>query len=341
MKAKNYIGYFLGRLLVLLLFVWLLNFLYTKFLWEDDLRTYDAHLLLELMDKQDSSDVIYFGESSNFSIHPDDTQRLSISQLIDLQLPWKVSAINKGAYHAGIYYPLIQRLDQKQLKAIVVTLNLRTLNQATIHAPLETALQKEARMYANRPPLLNRILLTLNNYDNASLEDRDKAMWRAWTYDTLRSDQYSFPAPTIKSWCELPKFVDSSGKEDMEKRTLADHYIKAYAFQIDPESNPRIEQLDQIVELCKEKGLSLVFNLLAENTEYADSLVGENLVWLMRSNRDLLVNRYGADALVVDNLEVVAGKHYTDQHWTTEHYNQIGRQLIADRVAQALASIAE
>jgi hypothetical protein len=61
------------------------------------------------------------------------------------------------------------------------------------------------------------------------------------------------------------------------------------------------------------------------------------LVQLIRYNRDYLVKRYKAKgAIVIDNLEVVKGKDYTDQNWTTEHYNYKGRKAIADNVAQKL-----
>jgi hypothetical protein len=121
---------------------------------------------------------------------------------------------------------------------------------------------------------------------------------------------------------------------------LADHYIKSYAFQIDADKNPRIADFDKIVKVAKKKDLNLVFNLLAENTEYADSLVGKNLLWLMKSNRDLLVERYSKQGvIVVDNLEIVPGWDYTDQHWTTEHYGQYGRQLIAKNVADSLKKL--
>lgn len=339
MNWKEHSIYITTRLLVVLVLALIGNWIYATFLWEADLKKYDAHVLLELLERQDTADVLYFGESSNFSIHPADTQRHSISGLIDLKTEYKVAALNKGAYHAGIYLPLIERVGAQKVHTIIVTLNLRTLNQATIHAPIETSLQKQARLFQLNPPLLNRVLLTLNAYDDKSTAERDKAMWKEWTYDTLASEEVTFAFPTIKSWCAQPKFVDENGVEDMEKRTLADHYIKAYAFQIDTINNPRVKQLDAIVDICETKGIELIFNLLAENTEYADSLVGENLVWLMRSNRDLLVNRYTSKGVkVVDNLEAVGGEHYTDQHWTTEHYDQVGRQVIANRVAAALNS---
>ena len=215
---------------------------------------------------------------------------------------------------------------------------MRTFDQAAIHSELESALQKSKVMYEPRPPLLNRLLMTLNFYDDKSAMERDKEMWYEWTYDTLTSDDegINFEPNTIRRWCEVVKFPDSNGIENMPKRALADHYIKAYAFEI-TENNPRVKDFDNILKVCKRKNLNVVLNLLAENVEYADSLVGKNLVWLMRKNRDFLVDRYTKmGALVVDNLELVGGYHYTDQDWTTEHYDQIGRQKIAKNVADEM-----
>jgi hypothetical protein len=65
--------------------------------------------------------------------------------------------------------------------------------------------------------------------------------------------------------------------------------------------------------------------------------VGKDLIYLMKQNRDLLVNRYSSrGVLVVDNLELVNGKDFVDQHWTTEHYNEQGRKAIAANLAEAL-----
>ena len=96
----------------------------------------------------------------------------------------------------------------------------------------------------------------------------------------------------------------------------------------------------EIVKLCKQKRVRLIFNLLAENIQYADSLVGKDLVFLMKQNRDLLIERYNRNGvLVVDNLELVCGKDYIDQNWTTEHYKQNGRMIIAQNLAISLKQI--
>lgn len=312
---------------------------YERWFWKEDLKRNGSELLLQLMKMQDSANLIYFGESSNFTYHPNDSLRVPISGFIDRQLPdIKVDHLTKGAYHAGIFLKLIDQIDpESAVQGVIVTLNMRTFDQAAIHSPIETALQMQARMFEDCPPLWNRLMLTLNAYDDKTERDRDRRMWLDWTYDTLQSDEVEFPAPTIRAWCEIPKFLDSSGNQDMSKRALADHYVKAYAFQIDTLTNPRVIDFDNIVATCKKKELDLYIHLLPENLEYADSLVGESLTWLMRTNRDLLVNRYrNMGATVIDNLELLEGERYMDKHWTTEHYDQQGREAIAERVSKSI-----
>lgn len=339
-ELKNIALKLTWRIALIALILVLSNAIYSRFIWENDLWKY-GQMLHDVESNRDHADILYFGESSNFSYHPTrDSLEDRISDFISYYYPdLRFGTINHAAYHAGIYVPLIEHIERDcKVKTLIVTLNLRTLGQAVTHSPLETSMQQEKVLFSKYPPLVKRLFLTLNNFDNRSEIDRDKIKWQQWTNDVLKSDNdsISFPNPTIRSWCEQVKFPNENGIEDMPKRALADHYIKAYAFQVD-ESNPRIKDLDAIAQHCKNEGIDLIYNLLAENVEYADSLVGENLVWLMRANRDYLVQRYNTSGtVVVDNLETVEGYHFTDQNWTTEHYDQIGRQQIARNAALAL-----
>lgn len=341
MGRSNYIK-ILYRLIVLLAFGFIFNIIYVQFFWDRDLDE-NAQMLLDLKKEELRSEVLYFGESSNFSYHPlRDSLEDRISDFISYHFPeLTFGTINHSAYHAGIYVPLIQQISENsKVETVIVTLNMRTFDQAAIHSPLESALQQDKVLFEPRPPVLSRLYMTLKNYDNTPEIERDLAMWKQWTFDTLRgNDSVHFAHPTIRSWCAVEKFPLDGGGEDMSKRALADHYIKAYAFKID-ESNPRIKNFDEIVRIASGKNIKLVFNLLAENTQYADSLVGSELVWLMRENRDFLVDRYESQGvIVVDNLELVDGYHYTDQDWTTEHYDQIGRQKIAANVASSMKKL--
>jgi hypothetical protein len=328
------------RLVILAVAYLAFGYIYKNLFWKDDLEKY-SDVLPVVLELRDSCDVLYFGESSNFSFHPTrDSLEDRISDFTSYYFPnLCFGTVNSSAYHGGIYLPLIEQIGpESRVKTVVVTLNMRTFDQAAIHSELESALQQSKVMYSLRPPFLNRILLTLNYYDNEQPIERDRKMWSEWTFDTLKSENpaIKFEPNTIRRWCEVIKFPDSNGIENMAKRALADHNIKAFAFEI-TENNPRVKDFDAIVKVCKDNRQNIVLNILAENVEYADSLVGENLVWLMRKNRDFLVNRYASmGAMVVDNLESVGGYHYTDQDWTTEHYDQIGRQIIAKNLADSL-----
>jgi hypothetical protein len=127
---------------------------------------------------------------------------------------------------------------------------------------------------------------------------------------------------------------NADGSDNKELTSLACHYIKTYAFRINALENPRIKDFDLIVALAKKRNWNLVFNLLAENMQQANTLVGKDLIDIMRSNRDLLMDRYNKNGVVVvDNLEAVSDNEFIDRNWTTEHYAEVGRKIIAKRVA--------
>ncbi|MFT5725258.1 MAG: hypothetical protein ACI9JN_002382 [Bacteroidia bacterium] len=340
----NRISYIVKKSVIRLVFVGLLlvifNKIYTHYFWLNDL---DEHgpMLYNLQQVQDTSDVLYFGESSNFTTHPDDYNQLRISDNVALQHPnLRIGTINHGAYHVGMYLPLISQIKTTSpVQTVIVTMNLRTFNQDVIYSPSEANLRLSSRMYQPRSPLLNRALVSFKYYDNRSGHERDFLKWKAWTYDTLKSDldSISFEFNTIRRWCEVPKFLDSNDVQDDAKRQLADQYIKAYAFQIN-DQNPMVQEFDELLQIAKEKNLHIVLNLIPENVEDAQNYIGYNLVWLMKQNRDYLVHRYtNQGAVVVDNLEILESIHFLDRAIIPqEHYDAAGREIVGKHVAKAL-----
>jgi hypothetical protein len=197
-------------------------------------------------------------------------------------------------------------------------------------------------MYQQYPPIINRFLLSLNAFDHKSEKEYEEQMLEQWKRDQLKFP-YPFKYKNVREWdsgMANGGHLNDDGSWNTAKIDLACHYIKAYAFQIDTLTNPRIKDFDEIVSICKGKNLNIVFNLLSENVQYADSLVGKDLIYLMRQNRDLLVKRYTQKGvLVIDNLEAVNGQDFVDQHWTTEHYKEKGRKIVAKNLAEGLRKI--
>ena len=99
-----------------------------------------------------------------------------------------------------------------------------------------------------------------------------------------------------------------------------------------------VKEFDELVRAANQRNLRVVFNLIPENIEDARYYIGDNLVWLMETNRDFLVDRYSKQgAIVVDNLTLLESKHFLDRAVIPqEHYDAEGRKRIGLEVAKAL-----
>ncbi len=317
-----------------------MNYIYAFFFYERDLEQHSPVLDL-VRDMPDSTDIVYIGESSNITVRDDDTDKRFISDFIGDHFPnLNVYDISYPASHAGIYKVLLSYIPKdSNVKTVIVTLNMRSFNAQWIYSELETSLQKSMVLLKPYPPLVDRFLLSFKAYDIKSDEERARQFIRKWENDKLEFP-YPFPHQNVRDWdywCALTSVKDSSGKRDQAKTELIRHYIKAYGFQIDTTKNPRIADFDAIVDLAKRRNWNLVFNLLAENTQKAEKLVGKDLIFLMKQNRDLLVDYYERrGAVVVDNLNAVDDNQFINQNWTTEHYAQKGRRTVARNVADSL-----
>lgn len=314
-----------------------LNFIYTRFFYKKDLEEKSPESL-QIMESQESSDIFYFGESSNVTFKQDDSTQKSISELTNLFFPGlKITTITKYATHSDVYKNWMKQIDlkKKHPSALIITMNLRSFDAAWIHSKLETQLQESMVLIQPYPKIINRFLLSLQAFDNKTEQQRELDMLQEW-----KTKQLVFPKPfkykTVSEWdygMAQGTYLKPDGSWDTEKIALACHYIKGYAFNID-DKNPRIKDFDEIADWCNVNKVNLYLNLMAENTHYADSLVGKELVFLMSENRDFLVKRYNKGTCkVIDNLELVNGNEFIDQNWTTEHYDYKGRMRIAKNLA--------
>jgi hypothetical protein len=331
------------RIVLLLAIVLLLNIVYKRTFWKDDLDKH-ADMLWELLHQQHTCDMLYFGESSDFHTDSLDVSKKSISHFASDHFPsLKLGAVSRPAVHAGVYSDVVKHLSPNaKVKTVIFTLNMRSFDATWINSALESYVLKTRIMYKQYPPVINRFLFSLNAFENKTEKEREQDMLDQWQRDQLKFP-YPFKYKNVREWDKAMAnggHLNPDGSWNIPKIDLACHYIKAYAFQVDTLTNPRLKDFDEIVSTCKGKNLNIVFNLMAENVAYADSLVGKDLIYLMRQNRDLLVKRYTQKGvLVIDNLEAVEGKDFVDQNWTTEHYKEKGRRIVARNLAEGLKRI--
>lgn len=322
------------RIAVIMVFLIAANQVYRAFFLEHDLQEH-SDLINLVREIPDSARVVYFGESSNFTFGDYDLNTKRISDLISGYFPdLTFGTVSHGALHAGNYKTLLKNIpEDNSIETIIVTLNLRSFNAQWIDSKLETSLAKSMVMLQDLPPLLKRALLSFKAYDIKTDEERENRVSRQWKRDKVGSDL------TVNEWTEKILSRPDSLMPKQE-RLLGMHYIRTYAFEIDEDNNPRINDFDEIVDLAGSRGWNLVLNLMAENTEKAEVLTGPELVRIMRENALSLASRYSEmGAIVVNNLESVPDPSYLDRNWTTEHYDEKGRKIVAGNVAGALKKI--
>lgn len=326
------------KILLLLLIIAALDVIYELTLYKFDFKRMSP-CAYQCKNLPKDVDVVYFGESSNFTVDSEDSTQLYISELVNYFAPQlKLITIDTPAVHAGIYKYWIREMTNNLPKAIIVTMNLRSFDGAWIHSKLETPLIRSVRLLKPAPKLVNRFMLSAKNFEDKSVEERDSALQKEWR-ETVLKFPYSVKYNTVREWDNAMAnggWLKSDGSWDMPKITLAAHYIKGYAFNID-EANPRIKDFDEIAQWGLDHKVKVYFNILSENVAQADSLVGKDLVFLMKNNRDFLMKRYTQKgAVVIDNLESAGINDFLDKDWTTEHYNYKGRMAIAKKIVSQL-----
>ena len=320
------------RICLLIIVFATLNFIYSKWLYETDIQEHSEIINL-VRDVPNNADIIYIGESSNTSFRGDDLDKRPISEFVGDYFPELITFdITKPASHAGIYKVLLENIpENNKVKTIVVTLNMRSFNATWIHSKLETQLQKSLVLIKPYPPLFNRFLLSFKAYDIKSEKEREMQFKKKWKNDKFHLP-YEFQFQNViewDKWMSNSGIKNSKGNIDYKQTELACHYIKTYGFQIDTANNPRIKDFNAIINLAQKRGWNLVFNLLAENTEKAKELVGDDLIYMMNQNAKILEYYYRHRGVnVVNNLNVIENEQFIDQQWTTEHYAEKGEKAL-------------
>ena len=334
---------FLIRIVMAAALLFVLNWIYTKWFYKKDVAEHSDILELVWQVEADSCRIVYLGESSNNTCGVEETGRKKISEYLAEYFPTvKTGDMTKEASHAQTYYYLLKNLSKKStVETVVVTMNLRSFDARWIYSNLETPLRKQLVLMEDYPPFMNRLLLALKAYPIRSEEELDSLTRQHWREDPI-AFPYEFEWDNVYQWDSATAWQgrrNYEGEYDPKWTELVCHYIKSYGFQI-RDDNPRLKDFDDIVALSRKRGWHLVFNLMAENVDKANAYVGKDLMYLMKQNHDYLVNRYGhlKGVTLVDNLNLVRDVNFIDQDWTTEHYYEEGRRIIAGQLAEAIKS---
>ena len=91
----------------------LMNWIYDKFFFTNDLTKHSDEVQLAWKVTEDSCVVVYTGESSNHSYSWDDKDQRKISDFVFDYFPnMKCGDMTKDASHSEVYYHLLENIDE-------------------------------------------------------------------------------------------------------------------------------------------------------------------------------------------------------------------------------------
>lgn len=335
-SALPHFSYFISRFILLAAVLAVADVVYRNTFYERDLREGCTLMERSLKPVAEGADIAYLGESSNHAVADDEEDKRFISDMLQDHLPdHRVCNMDKDACHAGIYYDILRNIPKDNpVRVAVVTVNLRSFSAEWLYSSLEPALQKEQVFMRRGPALYKRTLLAFKGYAHWSEAERAKKVRHELRHQSF--EHHTLPYHTAAAWDHaLYESLTASGADETTI-SLATHYVKAFACQID-EHNPRIKDLDRIVRLCRKRGWQPVFLILPDNEEQINELVGPELVELLHRNGNYIEQRYSQQGVTVVNCQgLVADADFRDRDFPTEHYRQAGRQTIANCLYNAI-----
>tara|TARA_B100000809_G_C15135358_1_gene530314 strand:+ start:46 stop:1047 length:1002 start_codon:yes stop_codon:yes gene_type:complete len=322
---------------VLLLIVGLiaLNFVYKATLWQSDLNTYSR--VDEALKTAKNANILYLGDCSDSYFGPERDHEKGISQLLDSLLPNKtVATISEIGFHAGMFAGILNNLPKNtNVNTVVVTMNLRAFSANILYAFSANAIQQRTIMLKERPPLVNRFLLTFkptNIYHGPGLESQILTQQKTnkiplAPYNSLYDWQTAFKNGEYINF-------DASWTDDKKAKALG--HIRNYAYQINLEQNPRITDFDEIVLNAKKKNIRLIFHILPENIKLTNKLIGKDLTDIINYNQRLLHQRYSSENVtIIDNMELLDGIDFIET-LPNSHFYYNGRKKMAKEIAKLI-----
>jgi len=329
------------KLFLFVALVFAVNLLYKSTLWSGDKQKY-AGSLDSLMNMTNNTDVLYLACSSNVSNSKEEKQTKGISSIsgfIGSQYPeLNINDISVGAIHANVFVSILENIkESSSIKTIVVSVNMRSFGGDWIYSYLESAIEQSILVMNDKiPPVFRRFLLSLDWYDNKNVKEREAQFLEYWKLDTIKIPEYNVKL-TTHQWDSVvansDRYKNIKGQFDYNKIKFATEIVKSYAYTLDTSKNIRFKQFDKLIEIANEKNIKLVFNILPENLDKIELMIGAELPFLIKRNRDILKEYYkNKGVILVDNLEAL-NNNYFYENYPTEHYTIKGKEIIANEVA--------
>lgn len=320
-----------------------LNYLYNLLILEPDVCTKkNLHKfsdlpsclskLINLYDtnKLDFPRVLILGDSVSERISQNDKDVRSLAQMLKEKISedFSVEYITHSAYNSMIYYYIFLALKvlKNKPRIIIFPINIRSFSPQWDLHPLW---QFNDEISAIQKYIKKRKEISFEHDNNKYIKFMDYKK-----YDNIK---INYPNISLKSISEFRKIISIKPQTQSEIFSRFKHiFIFHYMFKL-TEHNRKIIFLRRIVKLLSSMNIKYYLYFTPINYKAGERLIGKkfinglnkNLIFI--KNTLMEFNNY-PQGYISDHSLILSSNYFFHKYNSTEHLNEKGRQILADKV---------
>lgn len=287
----------------------------------------DANIVRMRQLLQDGVDVLYFGDSVNFIVDPDDDDDRSISRMLDSLTPeLSVAAIDHPAYHLRVFESFVDALAEqpRRPRAVVIPVNLRSFSPSWDRFPQYqfTDVRRELK-YGILWRAVEKPLRTFH-----VLDDFREVSWE--TYETT-------PVYSGTKKVGVVRDFDNPSYRRATRENRRNKFILEYMAAVSPDHRLLLA-LRRIAARARELNITPLFYLTPIDVETGTRFVGPSFTRQIEANAQTIrsqlkdVNPPPLDL----SLSLPADRFHYASVYPNEHLDEAGRMFVAEQLAQSL-----
>lgn len=288
-----------------------------------------------------SPELLFLGDSVSERISMYDSDKRNLYEMTaDMLKGTSSGCISYSAYHIGIYYLLIEALRylNNRPSFIIMPVNLRSFSPQWDMNPL----------FQCASHMRNIKSIILKTRKDVALEYFDDPPNSVYRFLNTRVD---YPLTSCKKIADFMDIIyrhagTDEARDNRYKQLFIFHYL--YPLRFD---HPKLLQLEKIISLIRDMGIKLFLYITPVNYKAGLKYVGnefqDGLSRTLSTIKSHLINIPAAgvvnefdsceDILNFQDLSTILDPDYFfNEHESTEHLNEKGREVVAKHISRAI-----
>lgn len=285
-------------------------------------------------------EVVFFGDSSVYTVGACDTGRNGISDWFGLMSGKQVYTVANPGYSANLYKSFLHRLGESRNlpDLVVIPINLRNFSANWFSDPTAARSVERAAMELVADPVnIDWWYEYLRARFSGEIR-REAAHWKAEPviYGGMSLGTRQEIDDTLRRGLGNKKSFECWSDERFPyAKELKLRYQYHYMNVIGPD-HALFDSISSLAAGLKRIGVPVIFYLTPINIEAAGHYIGGHATEHIRTNSAVVAAWFARHGLALTDLSgLLPDEHFVDKTCACEHYDDTGRKLIAERLVAA------